>query len=654
MFTFPFSSLVLAVVMLVTVAGVSQDRQIVAEPAEVDFGGLRLPPIAINDNRRPAGVLENGVLTLRLRAGDGLWRPEGKAGPELRVEALGEGGSPLTVPAPLLRAPEGTHIVATIRNELASPMRVFGFCERGTATCAPIDVPAGETREVRFKTGLAGTYHYWATTTGMPMQFRAVNDTQLSGAFIVDPVGAAPESDRVFVITDWTALTLAQLKEIASAQDPGVAFLAVNPKFTFLMNGLSWPHTERLTARLGEPERWRVLNLSTQTHTMHLHGFYFDVESVGDGLQDRRHPGGQQPHVVTQLMPAGATMAMTWTPERVGNWLFHCHIRAHVSPDVRIGPSPSDRANHHDAHAAHDASAGMAGMVLGVTVVGGKSVPDAPAEDPMREPASVRRIMLEMRAESTGNASTLGFVQTGPGAAPAAKVPVPGPTLVLTRGQPVEITLLNRLPEATAIHWHGMELESYYDGVHGWSGVGQQVTPLIEPGASFLVRFTPPRTGTFMYHTHLHDPRQLTSGLYGGMLVVESGETFDESTDHVLIMGRNGPDPQGAAVLNGSSSPQMVWKAGTRHRVRLINITPSDVFSVTLQANDGPMTWLPLTKDGAPVPSDRREPRPAKQLIGAGETYDFEIQTPPGRQNLWLEVRGAGGKWQVQGQVILR
>ena len=35
----------------------------------------------------------------------------------------------------------------------------------------------------------AGTYHYWATSTGMPLVFRAVGDTQLSGAFVVDPAG---------------------------------------------------------------------------------------------------------------------------------------------------------------------------------------------------------------------------------------------------------------------------------------------------------------------------------------------------------------------------------------------------------------------------------------------------------------------------------
>ena len=71
-----------------------------------------------------------------------------------------------------------------------------------------------------------------------------------------------------------------------------------------------------------------------------------------------------------------------------------------------------------------------------------------------------------------------------------------------------------------------MELESYYDGVHGWSGIGPRQTPMIEAGGRFVVRFTPPRAGTFIYHTHLHDHRQLSSGLYGAMIVTEPGETL--------------------------------------------------------------------------------------------------------------------------------
>src|SRR5262249_21489413 len=141
-------------------------------------------------------------------------------------------------------------------------------------------------------------------------------------------------------------------------------------------------------------------------------------------------------------------------------------------------------------HAAHDAAAGMTGMVMGVTVRGanaashGSEAPATPA----------RKLTMEMRTEPNRFelAPAYGFVLIDPSAtASTDRVPVPGPTLVLHRGEPVEITLVNRLPEATAIHWHGMELESYYDGVHGWSGAGTRVTPMIQPGDSFVVRFTP-------------------------------------------------------------------------------------------------------------------------------------------------------------------
>ena len=101
---------------------------------------------------------------------------------------------------------------------------------------------------------------------------------------------------------------------------------------------MSWPDTERLTYRLGEKVRWRVINLSTQPHPMHLHGFYYEVDSLGDGLRDSVRRRTRQ-RVVTQLMQPGSTMAMTWTPERAGNWLFHCHIKDHVSPERRLTAS---------------------------------------------------------------------------------------------------------------------------------------------------------------------------------------------------------------------------------------------------------------------------------------------------------------------------
>ena len=613
--------------------------------------GAAAEAIVTNDNRHPAGLPADGVLTLDLRAGYGGWRPDGDDGPTLRVQAFGEVGSALAIPAPLIRVAEGGVIAASVRNELPDQLRVHGLCEQAGAACAPLDVPPGETRQVRFKSGPAGTYRYWATTMGMPLQFRGADDTQLSGAIVVDPTTAPASDDRVFVITEWSSLTREQLRDAIAQDDPGAAFLKLKPADRFFINGRSWPNTERLTYQLGDRAHWRVINLSTQTHPMHLHGFDFDVDSLGDGSHDKTFSADQKPHVFTQSMPSGSTMTMTWVPARAGNWLFHCHVMNHVSPTLEVDGSTKPGASAHDEHGA---SAGMTGMVLGITVRGTANADEVHDRIPEITP---RKLTLQIESDPNrfGEAPAYGFrLVDGTGHTPQGQLPVPGPTLALTRGEPVEITLVNRLPEATAIHWHGMELDSYYDGVHGWSGTGNQVTPLIEPGGSFVVRFTPPRTGTFIYHTHLHDYRQLTSGLYGAMLVLDPSEAYDPAIDHVFVIGRGGPDVRALAVLNGESNPQTVWKSGMRHRVRLINITPSDTLLVTLQTTEGPVTWRPLTKDGVPLPPDRCEPQAAKQIISVGETYDFEYEAAPGRRTLWLELRTTGGKWQAQELVMVR
>jgi manganese oxidase len=630
-----------------TAAALLMHIGIVARPAGAEDLGIKRTAVVPNDNRDPAGVPVYGTLVLKLRAGFGLWRPEGDGGPALPIEAFGEEDGPLSAPAPLIRVTEGTRISVSVKNDLDVVLRVHGLCARDDAACAPIDVPPAATRQVAFTIERAGTYHYWGTTTGMPLRFRGAADTQLSGALIVDPRGAPVSADRVLVITDWTSLTRQQLSTLAAADDPGVEFFRINPRFMFLVNGLSWPATERLTYTLGDEVKWRVINLSSQPHPMHLHGFHFEVASVGDGLRDTTFGNGHRQRVVTQLLPPGGTFGMIWEPQRVGNWVFHCHILAHVSPAQGMS-EPGDHGAHHPGAAM----AGMAGLVLGVTIVD----PDGAAID-YRESAAIptRRLTLFMQTEKREGATpAYGFALAEKSQAPPEKISVPGPTLVLRRGEPVEITLVNRLPEATSIHWHGMELDSFYDGVHGWGGIGSQRTPLIEPGGSFVVRFTPPRSGTLIYHTHMHDTRQLTSGLYGAMLVMEPGETHDAAVDHVVVIGRDGPGMDAPTVINGSHAPQMVWKAGTRHRVRFVHITPDDIFVVSLRTAEKPIEWRPIMKDGAAIPSDQRAPKPAVQTIAVGETYDFELDAPPGRQTLWMEVRSPAGKWHAQGHVIIK
>ena len=92
-----------------------------------------------------------------------------------------------------------------------------------------------------------------------------------------------------------------------------------------MINGLSWPSTERLTYRLGAAVRWRVINLSSQIHPMHLHGFYYLVKRLGNGARDGAVAGAPRAAASSRRWsPPGGTLTMEWVPERVGNLVLHC------------------------------------------------------------------------------------------------------------------------------------------------------------------------------------------------------------------------------------------------------------------------------------------------------------------------------------------
>ena len=108
-------------------------------------GGHDLPRIVPNDNREPAGQLEEGVLTLRLTAGEGMWHPHGFDRPGIRIGAFAEDGGPLEIPGPLIRVPAGTEVRTTVHNGLDKPLAVFGLgAEHGVSGDSVLVEPDGE------------------------------------------------------------------------------------------------------------------------------------------------------------------------------------------------------------------------------------------------------------------------------------------------------------------------------------------------------------------------------------------------------------------------------------------------------------------------------------------------------------------------------
>jgi FtsP/CotA-like multicopper oxidase with cupredoxin domain len=430
---------------------------------------------------------------------------------------------------------------------------------------------------------------------GGPKQRWDGKSSQLSGALVVDQRGKQ-SADRVFVIGMWRMWD--DLERLVGLKVFGT------------INGKSWPYTERLSFRMGDRARWRWINASGVIHPMHMHGSYYRIESVGNGERDEPYAPEMRPMVVTHLMTPGTTMETTWRPASPGHWLFHCHLMAHLEDKNSLSAIRQQAPSHAHAHS------GMVGLVMALDVEGGPKIKKAAYREARKltlvidqkhaDPLEVRMQLVEGRKRS----------------APQDMV---GPPIVLNRGEPTEITVVNQLAEPTSIHWHGMELESYYDGVPNFTGMGKQLTPVIPPGGKFVARMTPPRAGTFIYHTHWHDIEQLKGGLNGPLLVVERGR-YDPGVDQVFLTAF-GTDREKPLLVNGTRSPSPVeWRAGTRYRLRLINIGPNIPVAFSLTSGTEKQTWRAVGKDGMALPPPQQRVGEAVQLVAVGETYDFEAE----------------------------
>jgi manganese oxidase len=585
-----------------------------------------LQEVKSNDNRAAAGRLEAGVLTINLTAAPGVWYPEDKDGPGHQVYAFGEEGRGLSTPGPMLRVPAGTEIEVTVANRISSkPLQVHGLHDRpGPSTV--VEIPSGQTRTVRFRVTAAGTYFYWGSTREVAkIQDRFGPESQLMGALIVDPPGDVPR-DHVYMI---------------GIEDDSGAIPADRHTRAAVINGRSWPHSQISTVAEGDTVRMRWINTSDRIHPIHLHGFYFTVNGRGDIARDTTYDDAEKRLAVTELMLQGQTMSVSWVPERPGNWLMHCHMAAHMSPDLRGRHVAMGGKHNHTMEA-------MAGLVIGWRVL-----PRAKRAAPALEAGPRRnlRLLVQSSAERYWGAPGMGFVLQN-GAAPRAdSVEIPGPPIVLTRGEPVQITVVNKLQDATSIHWHGIELDSYYDGVSGWSGNQGRTAPHINAGDSFAVRFTPPRAGTFIYHSHFDEERQLGSGLYGPIIVLEPGKRYEPEIDRAWILSQAGPAKglsRARVTLNGSRSPVIEMRAKRLHRIRLIHIAASIPLRFSLLSDTVPVSWRAVAKDGADLPPGQARVRPARQLIGVGEAYDFEF-TPEEPGELRLIVKDPAGRTRVAG-----
>ena len=578
-------------------------------PAPIDANSAAgLPLATLNDLRQPAGRVTNDTLLVAFDVVQAAWTPRAATGPRVPIRAFAERGQAPSVPGPLVRLAAGTTLRLSVRNTLPEPVTIRSL------------MPAGglfDGKELELASGQERVLEW--TPTGPVSSAIAVAPAEgLGGAslapLVVDPAGTAPPPDeRILLLSAW-----------GSQAEPGS--LDVRFSWKMLVNGRSWPFTERFDFTVGDSVRWRVINASPEWHPMHLHGFFFKVTSTGDMLADTTFRGASTPDVVTHTMAPRTAMTIAWTPTTPGNWLFHCHLLRHMGPTQAFVNDVRDTAMMAD---------GMGGMITGITVR-----PASGAAIAAAEPTRHMALWTTATPNGHGSAPRLGFVlQQGSAAPRADSAPTLSSLLVLQQQEPTAITVHNRLEAPLSVHWHGLELPSAYDGVGHWSGMPGMTRPPIGVGDSTVVHMQPPRAGTFIYHTHGEEGAGLAQGLYGPLVVLPPGEAYDPDRDRIFVLGAGGAARDADPAINGERelAPQRFEK-GRTYRLRFIQIGADEVKTVSLLRNGEPVTWRAIAKDGADLPEGLRTDRPARFRAGVGETNDFEW-TPPDDAAYQLVVR---------------
>lgn len=244
---------------------------------------------------------------------------------------------------------------------------------------------------------------------------------------------------------------------------------------------------------------------------------------------------------------------------------------------------------------------------------------------------------------------------------------IPGPTLKFTEGDYAVILVENKMDVETSVHWHGILLPSFYDGVP------YLTTPPIKPGTTFKYEFALIQSGTYWYHSHTILQEQ--SGVFGSIQIDPKEKTLEYDHDQIILLSdwtnqkpknvmrnlkrgnewynikKGTATPLNMVISRGGFGAQLnFWKQrmesadiadiyydaflnngnqvseypdykpGEKVRLRIINGSASSQFWLTFGGDDP----LLISSDGLDVLPVTHN----KTFIAIAETYDFIITIP--------------------------
>ncbi len=221
---------------------------------------------------------------------------------------------------------------------------------------------------------------------------------------------------------------------------------------------------------------------------------------------------------------------------------------------------------------------------------------------------------------------------------------VPGPVIQAEKGDTVVVKLKNKLTEPTTIHWHGIRLPAPMDGTDA-------VQKPVQPGEEFEYRFVVPDAGTFWYHSHTNETKQMERGLYGALIVKEENDPVVDDEKVLMIddmkldtdneftkpdwsvprLRERHDGREGSTLLiNGKENSVIKMSAGQIERWRIINSSSARYFFLHLQGK----TFQLIGTDGGLLEAPQTL---SEILITPGERIDIALGNFKEGENFSIE-----------------
>ncbi|MCK8480960.1 multicopper oxidase domain-containing protein [Psychroserpens algicola] len=264
---------------------------------------------------------------------------------------------------------------------------------------------------------------------------------------------------------------------------------------------------------------------------------------------------------------------------------------------------------------------------------------------------------------------------------------IPGPVLEFNEGDLAIINVTNKMDEETSVHWHGLILPNFYDGVP------YLTTPPIKPGTTFQYRIPINQSGTYWYHSHTMLQEQ--KGVYGSIVIHPKEKTLDYDTDLVVVLSdwtnekpmnvlrnlKRGNEwyqikkgtavPLSRVVKEGALGAQFkFWrdrmegadiadiyypaflsngkklaeypefKSGEKVRIRFINASASSYYWMDFGAGNPTI----VSSDGVDVTPVNK----SRFLFGIAETYDVIVTIPDGALEVTATAQDGSGNTSIR------